>query len=193
MSKNKSHTQEQVRAFLDELNSQTDRGAAVIAAAVLDDLLQMLLTARFIALGSERHDVLFKRIGAPLSSFSSKIELCFAVGVISNDARLGLHAIREIRNAFAHRIEQITFNHADVASRIEARLPQGLKNTDKSNRELFIDMFTAIALVLYGTLVAPDIRIKSLEATHQPHFVQMLLNYSELANKTKRGDNPGEK
>src|SRR5882762_1358039 len=61
---------------------------AVIAAAVLDDLLEILLTARFMELSGERHDGLFKKIGAPLSSFSSKIEICFALGVISNEARL---------------------------------------------------------------------------------------------------------
>jgi hypothetical protein len=37
--KSKTHSREQVAAFLEELKSQTDRGTAVIAAAVLDDLL----------------------------------------------------------------------------------------------------------------------------------------------------------
>jgi len=65
MSKSTTHSQAQVAAFLEELKSQTDRGTAVIAAAVLDDLLGILLTGRFVELSGERHDGLFKKIGAP--------------------------------------------------------------------------------------------------------------------------------
>jgi hypothetical protein len=180
MSKSTAHTQAQVAAFLEELKSQTDRGTAVIAAAVLDDLLEILLTARFVELSGERSDGLFKKIGAPLSSFSSKIEICFAVGVISNEARLAMHLIREVRNEFAHRIEQITFDHPDVATKIETRILRSIKKLGKSNREMFIDSFSAVALIIYSTLSATDIRIRSLEATHQEHFVQMVLKYSEV-------------
>jgi hypothetical protein len=183
MSKSKTHSQAQVAAFLEELKSQTDRGTAVIAAAVLDDLLEILLTARFVELSGERHDGLFKKIGAPLSSFSSKIETCFAVGVISNEARLAMHLIREVRNEFAHRIEQITFDHPDVAAKIETRVLQSIKKIGKNNREMFIDTFSAVALIIYSTLSAADIRIKSLEATHQEHFVQMVLKYSEVVRE----------
>jgi hypothetical protein len=186
MPKSKTHSQAQVAAFLEELKSQTDRGTAVIAAAVLDDLLEMLLTARLVELHGERHDRLFKKTGAPLSSFSSKIEMCFAVGVISNEARLAMHLIREVRNEFAHRIEQITFDHPDVATKIETRILPDIRKLGKKNREMFIDSFSAVALIIYSTLSAADIRIKSLEATHQEHFVQMLRKYSEVI----RGANP---
>ena len=77
-------------------------GAAVIAAAVLDEILQMLLLARFIELGSKRKEALFDKIGAPLWTLSAKIEVAFALGVISNEARLAAHFIRDVRNKFAH-------------------------------------------------------------------------------------------
>ena len=93
MSKSKPHTQEQVAAILKELQSQTDRGCAIIAAAVLDDLLNQLITGRLIDLGSERHEGLLKGANAPLSSFSSRIELAFALVIVSNPARLALHLI----------------------------------------------------------------------------------------------------
>jgi hypothetical protein len=143
MPKSKTHSQAQVAAFLDELKSQTDRGTAVIAAAVLDDLLEILLTARFIELGSDRHDGLFKRTGAPLSTFSSKIEIGFAIGVFSNEARLAMHLIREVRNEFAHRIEQISFDHPDVATKIEGRILPQVRKLGKRNRDMFIDSFSA--------------------------------------------------
>src|SRR5580704_5308213 len=111
----KMHTPEQITAFLDELKTQTDRGVAVIAAAALDEILQMVLLARFIELGSERKDMIFSKIGAPLSGLSAKIELAYAVGTISNEARLALHLIRDVRNKFAHRLESTSFDHPEVA------------------------------------------------------------------------------
>ena len=122
----KIHSAEQITAFLDELKTQTDRGIAVITAAVLDELLQMLLIARFIKLGSQHKEALFDKIGAPLSSFSAKIELAFALGVISNEARLALHLVRDVRNKFAHRIEPLTFDHPEVAKLMETRAPQSV-------------------------------------------------------------------
>jgi hypothetical protein len=112
--------------------------AAIIAAAILDDLLNQLLTARLLKLGSDRHDSLFERTNAPLSSFSAKIEMCFAVGVISNSARFAMHLIRDVRNEFAHRIEQITFDHPTVANMIQTRILSGLGKPGRSNRDLFI-------------------------------------------------------
>jgi hypothetical protein len=166
MSKSKPHTQEQVAAILKELQSQTDRGSAIIAAAVLGDLLNQLLTARLIKLGSDRHDSLFNRTNAPLSSFSSKIEMCFAIGVLSNEARLALHLIRDIRNEFAHRIEQIQFDYPAVAGMIQTRMLPALKRPGRTNRDMFIESFSAVAFILYGTLALRDIQIKPLEDTH---------------------------
>ena len=186
MSKPKSHTQDQVAAILEELKSQTDRGTAIIAAAVLDDLLHQVLVARLIQLGSERHEGLFERTGAPLSSFSAKIEMCFAVGTLSNQARLAMHLIRDVRNAFAHRIEQITFDHPTVATMIQARIMSSLKKPGRSNRDMFIDSFSAVAFIIYGTLSAKDIRIKSLEETHAAYFLEVLAGYSEVLREAIR-------
>jgi hypothetical protein len=147
--------------------------AAIIAAAILDDLLNQLLTARLLKLGSDRHDSLFERTNAPLSSFSAKIEMCFAVGVISNSARFAMHLIRDVRNEFAHRIEQITFDHPTVANMIQTRILSGLEKPGRSNRDLFIDSFSAVSFIIYGTLAAGDLRIKPLEETHQQHFLEV--------------------
>jgi hypothetical protein len=169
MAKKQIHTKEQIAIFLEELKTQSDRGAAVIAAAVLDDLLELLILERFIELGSERRESLFKRTGAPLSSFSAKIEVSYALGVISNGIRLGLHLIRDVRNEFAHRIEQVTFDHPDVAKIIETRMMGPLQKPGKANREKYLDSFSVFAMLIYGILQA-DIRVKSLAVTHKEHI-----------------------
>ncbi len=174
MAKGKMHTADQIKTFLDEVKTQSDRGTAVLASSVLDELLELLILARFIEIGSERREMLFEKMGAPLSSFSAKIELIFALGVISNEARLALHLIRDIRNKFAHRIEPLQFDHPSVAELIKTRATPGIQAMDKSNREKFLAMFHAMAAILYGTLAA-DIRIKSLKETHLDHFMELLV------------------
>jgi hypothetical protein len=186
MPKSKPHTQKQVAAILEELKSQTDRGTAIIAAAVLDDVLNQLLTARLIKLGSDRHDSLFSRTNAPLSSFSSKIEMCFALGVLSNEARLALHLIRDVRNEFAHRIEQIKFDHPAVATMIQTRVLSALKKPGRSNRDMFIDSFSAVAFIIYGSLVLADIRIRPLEETHSSQILEVLAAYSDVVKEAIR-------
>jgi len=41
MAKKKIHTPDQVSAFLEELKTQTDRGMAIVAAAVLEELVEL--------------------------------------------------------------------------------------------------------------------------------------------------------
>jgi hypothetical protein len=77
-----------------------------------------------------------------------------------------------------------------VATKIDTRILRSIKKLGKSNREMFIDSFSAVALIIYSTLSAADIRIKSLEATHQEHFVQMVLKYSEALREANPP--PGE-
>src|SRR5687768_9142964 len=101
MAKKPLHTSEQITAFLEELKTQSDRGVAIVAASVLEEITKGLILARLIELSSDRRDTLFEKTGAPLSSFSAKIEMAFALGAITNEIRLGLHLIREIRNRFA--------------------------------------------------------------------------------------------
>jgi hypothetical protein len=172
----KIHTPQQVQAILDEVKSQTDRGAAIVSAAVLDDILRMLILARFIELSVTRKEALFDRINAPLSSFSARIEVAFATGIFSNDARVALHFVRKIRNAFAHRIEQITFDHPEIKKLTDEQMPKSVKGG--SYRDEFIKLFHRLAAFLYGALAA-DIRIKSLKETHGMHFLAMALATSQ--------------
>jgi hypothetical protein len=112
--------------------------------------------------------------------------MCFATGVIGNEARLALHLIRDTRNAFAHRIEQITFDHPAVAAMIQTRILSALKRPGRSNRDMFIDSFTAVAFTIYGTLAMADIRIKPLEETHVPEILAMLSGYSDVLREAIR-------
>jgi DNA-binding MltR family transcriptional regulator len=187
MSKKARHSQEDISTFLKELNTQTDRGAAVIAAAVLDDLLQIFISERFIEIGSDRHDALFKKTGAPLSTFSSRIEIAYAIGLISNEMRLAFHLIRDVRNAFAHRIEQITFDYLTVADMIKTlAIPLGV-NQAKSNRAQYLELFNMLAMVIYGCLRMSNLRIKTIMQTHNQEFHIFADQMQKAIQKAKSG------
>ena len=83
------------------LSSESDRGCVLVGAAMLDEVL------RGILLGPLRDDeetlrALFDAGSAPLSSFSAKIRLCYALGLVSKNTHADLHRVREIRNDAAH-------------------------------------------------------------------------------------------
>jgi hypothetical protein len=179
----KVHTSEQITTFLAELEKQTDRGAALIAAAVLDEILEILLAARLLEVGRDRHDALFGR-GKPLDSFAVKIELGFALGLFTNAARIQLGMIREVRNKFAHRIEPLQFDHPDIAKEITSRplqhMPKG-----QSVRQQFLSIFASLSAILYGTASA-DIRIRSLEQTHTALFRAMAQAVIQIEAERKK-------
>jgi DNA-binding MltR family transcriptional regulator len=90
---------ELIRSFY-EISKATDMAYVIVTATILEDHLEQGLLGRMRDLSS----VVYKRMfaGGPLSSFSAKIDLAFALNMIDETARKDFHAIRELRNAFAH-------------------------------------------------------------------------------------------
>ncbi len=169
MGRKTRHTNAQVAAMMEEINEQTDRGAAVIAAAALDELLNVCIQNRLIEMSRERYDALF---GAdrPLGSFSAKIEMGAALGFYSVAGYKTLHAIRDIRNKFAHRIEPMTFDHEDVIKIIDKSWQETFGT---SRRQRFISAFSIMALLL-SAVQFDDIRIQSLGESHPELYVQLV-------------------
>jgi hypothetical protein len=55
---------------------------------MLEELLELVICARLIEISSNRKEALFDKMNAPLSSLSAKIEMAFALGIISESAGL---------------------------------------------------------------------------------------------------------
>jgi len=85
-------------AVFQTLKNETDRAAALLGAAYIDNYLADMFRVRLHADSQGR---LFGR-GGPLSSFASKIDLAYGLGWLSVDVWTDLHVIRKIRNDFAH-------------------------------------------------------------------------------------------
>jgi len=93
---------QQSLALVQEIETQTDRGASIVGAAWVEEELLASIES-FLEKDKKAWDRLFRKSG-PLSSFSAKIDLARLLGIISTVVASDLHIIREIRNEFAHSV-----------------------------------------------------------------------------------------
>jgi hypothetical protein len=95
-----------------EINDQSDRAAAIVAASFLEDRLAALLKV------SMRDDpkVIRDMFGGhgPLGTFSAKIDLGFLINLYDERQHRVLHRIRTVRNKFAHGLELVTFGTRQI-------------------------------------------------------------------------------
>ena len=125
---------DEVLKFNHEFREESDRGCALMAAAYLDEALKQML-ASYMVNDKRLIKDLFNGQG-PLATFSSRINLAFALGKISNEAKFDLHIIRRIRNDFAHISEPIDFENESISNRCKELRHQTLPN-ESSSREFF--------------------------------------------------------
>ena len=115
---------------LDELREQTDRGVAIIGGSYVENSLERFLKAvwRSESDGADEKKALpevFSPSG-PLGPFSVKIKISFLSRLTGRTAFKNLDNIKEIRNAFAHRLvwdrettkhERLSFKTASIRDR----------------------------------------------------------------------------
>jgi len=139
-------------AFLKEYQSETDRGAALVGAAQLDQQLLELLKRYFID-GKESSELLEGAL-APLGTFSSRILAAFCLGLISEYEFRELQLIRKIRNEFAHRTHGLMFEDQKVASlcaNLDDRMPDALEHAiEMTPRLRFVNAVICTSLGLWN-------------------------------------------
>lgn len=89
-------------AYLNLINTESDRGVVLVSASILDELLRQSLLARFVDDG--RVGALMDGFNAPLGTFSSRVLAAFATGVIRREEFEEIGILRKVRNAFAHEL-----------------------------------------------------------------------------------------
>ena len=118
--------------FYAELNAESDRGAAILAAEYFDGRLRNAIETKF----AELEDGLLKRLQEQNdlrrrffgSSFSTRINIAYVLGLYDQETKERLNDVREIRNSFAHpsMSEPLDFNTQCLVDKC-ARFP--LKNS----------------------------------------------------------------
>lgn len=184
---------EQVSALERELEGTSDRAAAVVAGAFLDEVLRELLYG-FLVIGNLKSDAkLFNGTGA-LATFSAKIEIAFRLGLVSEGEHRVLGVIRGIRNEFAHVLGEISFSTESIRARCqnievplsmifpsaiplsmrgeEPPLPRIEKAASNNTRAIFqeavMTLMQSLAARLSDAQMARRVTPSDFEAAHEP-------------------------
>jgi DNA-binding MltR family transcriptional regulator len=86
---------------IEHSSRMTHSGIVIALSAILDNQLERALKRALRPLSNNMYERLFDSFG-PLSNFSSKIVMAYALGIIPLELYEELEKIRHIRNEFAH-------------------------------------------------------------------------------------------
>lgn len=136
---------EQLGRFLAAFNRESDRGAALVAASMLDERLEQILNAFFIESSAARE--LTSGFNAPLGTFSSRASAAVALGLIQDNEFKEITLIRKIRNEFGHGWEPLTFEDERIAAHAR-KLPWRGPAEYEATANLRARFNAAIALLL---------------------------------------------
>lgn len=99
---------------IEDFRSGEDRTVAVIGGASTESALRARILEKMAQLSNTQFNEIFLGNG-PLSTFSAKIKIAFALGIISSEITRNAEIIKEIRNAFSHTQHHMDFNTAQVS------------------------------------------------------------------------------
>jgi DNA-binding MltR family transcriptional regulator len=104
--------------IIHEMHSQNERGCAITGGVFLEEKLKEAIEKQWPKISKTLRNELFTGFG-PLATFSAKIKLAKAMGVLSVSAKADCDKIRLIRNEAAHIGTPFSFNDAKIAKRID--------------------------------------------------------------------------
>ena len=128
---------QELSEFLNEFNKESDRGATLIAASVLDDWLQKIIKEFLVDNQSAKN--LISSFNAPLGTFAAKVEAAHALGLIQDNEFQEITLIRKIRNEFGHSWQGVSFETpkvSDLTNKLPWLGPKELES-DSSPRQRF--------------------------------------------------------
>jgi hypothetical protein len=92
-----------------------DRGACLLIVAQIDVELDKAIEHKLGRLTSDVRSELYEQDG-PLATFSRKITMAVALGILGPVSRENLRIIRHVRNAFAHAKRPIKYSTPEVSA-----------------------------------------------------------------------------
>ena len=105
---------EQLQEILTEIAHRPIRSSIITAAALMETMLEQLLD-KFLVPDANKKD-LFSYQGC-LGTFSSKIEMAYALGLISKELHDDMNLFRKIRNDCAHSLQIDANSIANIKSK----------------------------------------------------------------------------
>lgn len=146
--------------YLTYLHSESDRGAAIMAAAFVERTLEDQIRLNIQDPGGGVADSWFEGINAPFGTFSAKIALGRALGLYNDEIQSVLTVIKNVRNAFAHRSLPLKFDHPTVLEECKFLCPEQVRDKENDARHIF----TTCCLTMIRLLGRKAVGFAHLEA-----------------------------
>lgn len=146
----------EVVSYRQILTKESDRGCALFAAAYLDTRLSDLLYV-YLVENKQIEGDLFAGT-APLSTFSSRIKMAYYLGLISEASRRELDIIRRIRNDFAHKVADLSFDEPPMSDRCKSLAMSYHETTESPRNHFTASSAYLLGLVLRATLSTPALK-----------------------------------
>lgn len=134
--------------FIDEFQDESDRACAIMGGEFLNNKLESVLRTIFDG-QSSFIDGLFEDRNGAVSSFYSRIQMTRALKIIDDEQKRNIDTIRQIRNAFAHKLKLRSFEGSQEL-------------VDKINRLSIIEEFRKQNRGVEGAL--SDVRFRFMTA-----------------------------
>lgn len=122
---------DQSQRMVEVLGKQAHASTALVMCARLEKTVQFILERNMPKLSKTQSDRLFEDIKGPLNTFYAKIEVAYSFGLIDHQEKRILHAIRGVRNEFAHADEETHFDSPEITKKM-AKLPDTDDSTNFS-------------------------------------------------------------
>lgn len=102
---------------IDQLLRESERAQMILDGGMIERFLVAALRKKMIGLNAGEIDRLFNFEG-PCGSFSNRIKIAQALGIIDRPTRRKLDLIREIRNVAAHAHPDVTFATPEIRAAV---------------------------------------------------------------------------
>ena len=168
--------------FNNEFRLSSDNDCVLMAAAYLDEALKKMLAAYMVNDKRLIKDLFNGQ--RPLATFSSRINIAFALGKLSKEAKNDLHIIRKIRNEFAALSDPIDFENEPIKNRCKELKHQTLF-AKSSGREMFTRAVLGVLAMIYCheiTAMRPK-KPKDLNLQGKTDFEEMIRGVEKLIMK----------
>ncbi len=145
------------KEFHASLDFETDRGCCLMAAAYLEYQIENILKKKLVDKPS-MHERLFDFNG-PLGTFSSKIEMSYAIGLIGPKVKQDLLLLKKIRNEFAHHRKLLSFSDKPICDIAENFYHNSLTKSKGQFRHNFIQEVVG----LFAAIVSKRFSLEHIE------------------------------
>lgn len=111
---------EAINKFLQEFQKESDRASAILGVCYLDKCVDTLLKYYFISDSKYiSKNIIGSTPGVVLDSFSKKVKVAYAVGLLRQEEFDDLESIRKIRNDFAHGLHGLSFESQTIRDKCQ--------------------------------------------------------------------------